>query len=129
MKEETIAVIGLGYVGLPLAGAFDQAGYPVLGFDVDESKMAYLARGENYLKHLGDDFTRKLAASERFEATTDPARLREADAILLCVPTPLGEHNEPDLRYVLDSTRMVAEVLQLQQIQLMWLLNPLARRM
>ena len=67
-------------------------------------------------KHLGDDSTRRLAESPRFEATADPERLAEADAILLCVPTPLGEHREPDLRYVLDSTHMVAKVLRRGQL-------------
>lgn len=111
-----VGIMGLGYVGLPLAGAFNDAGFPVLGFDVDHVKVDYLERGENYLKHLGDDFTRRLSDSELFDATSDPARLAEADAVLLCVPTPLGQHNEPDLTYVLESTRLVAEVLRPGQL-------------
>jgi UDP-N-acetyl-D-glucosamine dehydrogenase len=96
-------VIGLGYVGLPLADALHRGGLPVLGFDVDPTKIEALAEGRNYLKHLGDRMTTELGASDRFEATTDFARLGECDAILVCVPTPLGKHHEPDLSYVVNS--------------------------
>jgi len=115
-KSALIAVVGLGYVGLPLARAVFDAGYPVLGYDVDQSKIERLKRGENYLVHLGPDLTEALAKSDRFEATAEPSRLREADVVILCVPTPLGAHNEPDLSYVLDSTRMVAGVLRQGQL-------------
>jgi len=115
-RTARVGIVGLGYVGLPLAGAFNDAGFPVLGFDVDHRKVEYLERGESYLKHLGDDFTRSLTDSDRFEATSDPKRLGEADAVLLCVPTPLGHHNEPDLSYVLGSTRLVADVLRPGQL-------------
>ena len=115
-REACVGIVGLGYVGLPLAGAFNDAGFPVLGFDVDQHKVDFLERGENYLKHLGDEFTRKLADSDLFQATSDPKRLADADAILLCVPTPLGAHSEPDLSYVLDSTRLVAKVLRAGQL-------------
>jgi len=115
-RTARVGIVGLGYVGLPLAGAFNDAGFPVLGFDVDQHKVEALARGASYLKHLGEDFTRRLTDSEHFEATSDPKRLGEADAVLLCVPTPLGHHNEPDLSYVLDSTRLVAEVLRPGQL-------------
>ena len=115
-REARVGIVGLGYVGLPLAGAFDDAGFSVLGFDVDQRKIDFLERGEDYLLHLGAGFSKKLTASGRFEASSDPAQLATADAILLCVPTPLGEHNEPDLKYVLDSTRLVADVLRPGQL-------------
>jgi UDP-N-acetyl-D-glucosamine dehydrogenase len=95
-----VCVIGLGYVGLPLLRAFHAAGYPVLGFDVDPRKVQLLKAGENYLKHLGSDFVQDLARSDRFDATTDVSRLAEADAVISCVPTPLGTHLEPDLSFV-----------------------------
>jgi UDP-N-acetyl-D-glucosamine dehydrogenase len=84
----------------------------VIGYDIDEAKVRSLRAGANYLKHLGEDLTRGLAASDRFRPTADVADLRDADVIILCVPTPLGPHHEPDLSFVLESTRMVAGVLR-----------------
>lgn len=111
-----VGVVGLGYVGLPLLRAFFKAGFPVLGYDVDEQKVAMLKRGESYLKHLGEDFVRDLAASDRFTATSNPAELAKADAVILCVPTPLGRHGEPDMSYIVNSTEMVAKVLRQGQL-------------
>jgi UDP-N-acetyl-D-glucosamine dehydrogenase len=88
--------------------AVHDAGMHVLGFDTDDRKIAMLGRGETYLAHLGRDLAATLAASDRFRATGDPADLAAADVIVLCVPTPLDANREPDLRYVRDSTRMVA---------------------
>ena len=112
----TIAVVGLGYVGLPLVRAAHEAGFPVVGYDRDRTKIDTLNRGETYLKHLGDDLAKALAASERFKATAESKDLVSADAILLCVPTPLGPHREPDLSFVLDSTKMVAGILRKGQL-------------
>jgi UDP-N-acetyl-D-glucosamine dehydrogenase len=106
-RTATVAVVGLGYVGLPLLRAFFQAGFPVLGYDIDAQKIAMLKRGESYLKHLGTDFVRELAKSPKFHATSDPTDLAKADAIILCVPTPLGAHGEPDMSFILTSTQMV----------------------
>ena len=115
-KTATIAVVGLGYVGLPLARAIHEAGYRVVGFDTDTRKIDRLNRGENYLHHLGADLARRLGASDRFEATADPGKLAGVDALLLCLPTPLGPHREPDLSFVLRSTRMVASILRRGQL-------------
>jgi len=115
-KTAVVGIVGLGYVGLPLAKAVHEAGFPVIGYDVDESKVVKLRRGENYMHHLGADLARSLSKSKRFRATADPKDLRKADAILLCVPTPLGPHNEPDLSFVLDSTKMVASILRPGQL-------------
>ena len=104
----TIGVIGLGYVGLPLVRAFHSVGFPVLGFDIDPRKIDALASGESYLKHLGDELVRDLAASDRFEATASFERLAEADVVILCVPTPLGPHREPDLSFVEQTTETIA---------------------
>lgn len=111
-----IGVIGLGYVGLPLLRAFHQAGFPVIGFDVDPEKITVLQRGENYLKHLGEDFVRGMAAAGRFEATADFARLGEADVVISCVPTPLGSHLEPDLSYVEKTADDIAKTLRPGQL-------------
>lgn len=112
----TVGIIGLGYVGLPLAHALHEGGMRILGFDIDESKIVALHEGRNYLKHLGPEMTRTLSASDRFSATTDFARLAEPDAIIICVPTPLGRHQEPDLTYVLNSARAVGRTLRRGQL-------------
>ncbi|MFM1872219.1 MAG: hypothetical protein RL398_1641 [Planctomycetota bacterium] len=115
-RTAVIGVIGLGYVGLPLLRAFFQAGFPVLGFDIDPTKIDMLKRGESYLKHLGEDFVQTMSKSDKFDATTDPAALAKADAIILCVPTPLGKHGEPDMSYIEKSTELVAKVLRKGQL-------------
>ncbi|MEZ6037959.1 MAG: nucleotide sugar dehydrogenase [Planctomycetota bacterium] len=115
-KTAKIGVVGLGYVGLPLLRAFFQAGFPVIGYDVDQSKIDLLHKGESYLKHLGSDFARELAKSDKFVASSDPQALADADAIILCVPTPLGGHGEPDMSYIHRSTEMVAKVLRKGQL-------------
>ena len=111
-----VGIIGLGYVGLPLAGVMHAAGFRVIGFDIDPAKVEALRAGRNYLKHLGDDLTRGLATGGRFEATSDLARLGETDAVLICVPTPLGRHHEPDLSFVLESARAVGRTLRPGQL-------------
>ena len=115
-KTATIGVVGMGYVGLPLAVAVFEEGYSVIGFDVDPSKIEALQTGTPYLKHLGDDFAKSMADSDRFIATDSIDALVDADIISLCVPTPLGKHNEPDLSYVLESTRSIAKILRKGQL-------------
>jgi UDP-N-acetyl-D-glucosamine dehydrogenase len=107
-REATVAVVGLGYVGLPTVRAFFDSGFSVIGYDIDAEKIRLLEAGEPYLKHLGDQWIRELARSQRFVPTTDPGALSRADAIILCVPTPLGDHRQPDLSFVQQSTEMVA---------------------
>jgi UDP-N-acetyl-D-glucosamine dehydrogenase len=106
-RNARVGVIGLGYVGLPLVLLFEQEGFPVIGFDVDASKAAALNRGESYIKHIGVDRIRKAFDKDRVIATTNFDRLAECDAIIICVPTPLGTHREPDLKYI----RMTAEAI------------------
>ena len=115
-RTATVGVVGLGYVGLPLLRAFFQAGFPVVGYDVDTQKIDMLKRGESYLKHLGTDFVHDLSKSPKFTATANPGDLAKADAIILCVPTPLGRHGEPDMSYIVKSTEMVAKVLRKGQL-------------
>ena len=115
-RTATVGVVGLGYVGLPLLRAFFQAGFPVLGYDVDQEKIDKLHNGESYLKHLGTDFALEMSQSDKFHATTDEQKLGDADVIILCVPTPLGKHGEPDMSYIKRSTDMVAKVLRKGQL-------------
>ncbi|MEM1211237.1 MAG: nucleotide sugar dehydrogenase [Planctomycetota bacterium] len=111
-----VGVLALGYVGLPLLRSFWDAGFSVIGFDIDPEKIAMLRRGENYLKHFGDGFVAAMAESERFEVTDDFARLGEPDAVLVCVPTPLGEHHEPDLSYVEKTAEAIGRTLRPGQL-------------
>ncbi len=115
-KQATVGVIGLGYVGLPLLHAFHRAGFPVIGFDVDPAKIASLSRGENYLKHLGATMVAEMKAAGRFDATSDLSRLGAADAIIVCVPTPLGRHLEPDVTFIERAADDIARVLRPQQL-------------
>ena len=114
-RTATIGVVGLGYVGLPLVLLFEEAGFPVLGFDVDEQKTAKLARGESYIRHIGEERIQR-AFGGRAEATTNFARLSECDAIIVCVPTPLGEHREPDLKYIRVTAETIARVIRRGQV-------------
>lgn len=101
-KTATIGIVGLGYVGLPLALRFSEVGYPVLGFDIHAGKVERLNASETLIEHIPSS-TIAQARSRGFEATTDFARIGEADALILCVPTPLTKHREPDLSFVLDT--------------------------
>lgn len=96
-RTACVAVIGLGYVGLPLLDAVVAAGFPAIGLDHDPEKIAKLERGENYLPHLGSELPRRLTSSGRVRLTADSAALTDADIALICVPTPLNEKHEPDL--------------------------------
>jgi len=116
LSSATAGIIGLGYVGLPLALAAGGAGYAVLGFDVDPEKVERLNRGQSPLKHIGDEAVRRLRDEGRFEATSDFSRLREADVIAICVPTPLGRHLEPDLSFVERTCREIAKRLRPGQL-------------
>jgi UDP-N-acetyl-D-glucosamine dehydrogenase len=100
LRTARVCVVGLGYVGLPLAETFAWGGHPVLGFDVDAAKVEQLQRGRSYIGHICSERVAELVASGRFEATTDPRRFTEADAVIICVPTPLTEAREPDLSYI-----------------------------
>jgi len=110
----TVGVIGLGYVGLPLAVAFAREGCDVIAVDVDSRKIEALAAGESYIEDVSSEALRQVA--ERIHATTRYARLAKADAVLICVPTPLTRNREPDLGPLIDATRGLAEVLQADQL-------------
>jgi UDP-N-acetyl-D-glucosamine dehydrogenase len=106
-REAVIGIIGLGYVGLPLLLLYEEAGFPVAGFDVDAKKTEMLAAGDSYIRHIGPERVRKAFAGGKARAESDFSGLAACDAILVCVPTPLGRHREPDLKYI----RMTAETI------------------
>jgi UDP-N-acetyl-D-glucosamine dehydrogenase len=114
-RTARVGIIGLGYVGLPLARAFSAGGFAVLGFDTDPAKVAKLERGESYIGHIPDDAVRTMRR-DRFEATSSFERLSEPDAVLICVPTPLTETREPDLAYVVKSAHALAARLRPGQL-------------
>lgn len=115
-RSVTVGIIGQGYVGLPLALVFEEAGFPVRGFDLDPKKIAALERGESYIKHIGSARVKAAVDRGRFTATTDFDGLSDCDAILICVPTPLGRHREPDLSYIHNTAREIAKRLRPGQL-------------
>jgi UDP-N-acetyl-D-glucosamine dehydrogenase len=115
-KTAHVAVVGLGYVGLPLAETFAWAGYAVLGFDIDRRKVEQLKSGKSYIGHISSERVAELMGSGRFDATADPRRFAEADVVIICVPTPLNENREPDLSYITDTGRMLRPHLQAGQL-------------
>ncbi|MEJ8566881.1 nucleotide sugar dehydrogenase [Elongatibacter sediminis] len=105
-RSAVVGVIGLGYVGLPLALAFSEAGYRVLGLDIDPGKPRALARGESYFRHVPDARVQR-ALDNGLEAGTDFSRAEEADALIICVPTPLNEHRDPDLSFIVNTMESI----------------------
>jgi UDP-N-acetyl-D-glucosamine dehydrogenase len=98
-RQSTIAIIGLGYVGLPLAIRFSEEGFKTIGFDIDKEKVDLLNNGKSYIKHIKEDNIAAMA-NNGFTATMDFGKIAELDVIVICVPTPLGVHNEPDLSFI-----------------------------
>ncbi|MEQ9455193.1 MAG: nucleotide sugar dehydrogenase [Phycisphaeraceae bacterium] len=108
----TVAVMALGYVGLPLALTLAEAGLKVIGFDLDASKVARLAEGRSTLRHIPETRVAEAIRSGRFTPTTDPDAIGLADAVLIAVPTPLGPHREPDLSHVIEAATTAAQRLR-----------------
>ena len=112
IREKVLGIIGLGYVGLPLAMEFVRAGYKTIGFDIDVKKIDKLSNGEIYLKHIQEERVKDFFNSGLFTSTTDFLRLNEVDLVSICVPTPLDKYRQPDLSFVENSARAVAENLK-----------------
>jgi UDP-N-acetyl-D-glucosamine dehydrogenase len=115
-KTATIGIVGLGYVGLPLAVAFAQAGFKVLGFDTQSKKVNLINKGQSYIIDISSKDLAAVVASKRFLATTAQSRLAEADVICVCVPTPLTKTREPDLSYVIQASQVLAQHLRQGQL-------------
>ena len=114
-KSAKIGIVGLGYVGLPLMLRYVDIGYQVLGFDIDEEKVAKLNQGQSYIEHIPAE---KIAEASKnlFEATTDFSRISEVEAVILCVPTPLNKYREPDMSFVINTTDAVKPYLRAGQV-------------
>ena len=115
-KQALVGVIGLGYVGLPLVLRFGEVGFKILGFDSDDQKVLKLTAGESYIKHIPGAGIAKLRQNRQLETTADMQRLSEPDVLLICVPTPLDANREPDLTYVVDTTKLIAAVMRPGQL-------------
>ena len=111
-REGLIGIIGLGYVGLPLALTFCRSGWRVLGFDVDPAKVDRLRMGQSYISYIASERLQTLRAQDLFDATTDMSRLADVDAILICVPTPLTKHRDPDLSFIVNTTEAIQPYLK-----------------
>ena len=114
-KSATIGIVGLGYVGLPLAIRYAEVGYKVIGFDVDLDKAKKINAGKTYIKHINDEVIQQ-AVNNGFTATTDFSKAGECDALIICVPTPLDEHREPDLSFVINTTESLLPYLVKGQV-------------
>jgi UDP-N-acetyl-D-glucosamine dehydrogenase len=115
-RETVVGIIGLGYVGLPLALAFTERGFEVIGFDIDPAKIAAIECGECYIRHLDQDRVRRAVSSGGLTATTDFKRLGEPDALLICVPTPLTPQREPDMTFVRSTAEQIRPCLRPGQL-------------
>jgi UDP-N-acetyl-D-glucosamine dehydrogenase len=114
--EQKVGIIGLGYVGLPLLYTFHQAGLNVVGFDVDATKIDFITQGKSYIKHFSDSQILELSQSDKCAVTSDFKLLKDVDSILICVPTPLDHHREPDMSYVVNTTETIAKHLRKGQL-------------
>ena len=115
-RNAKVGVIGLGYVGLPLACLFAEKGFNVTGFDIDPKKIEFLNGGRSYIKHIPAARIRPLVKDGKLDATADFAELKQMDAIIICVPTPLTKFREPDLRFIVTTGEAVAKVLRKGQL-------------
>jgi len=115
-QKAIIGVVGLGYVGLPLLMEFVEEGFQTIGFDIDDKKVNSLNSGRSYIKHIESARVQKVRSSNLFEATTDFSRIKEIDCILICVPTPLTKHREPDVSYIANTAETISKYLQKGQL-------------
>ena len=115
-KDAVVGVVGLGYVGLPLVLAYANTGFRAIGFDIDATKAEALLAGQSYIKHIPGEQVAAAKASGKLDATVDFSRVCECDALILCVPTPLDEHFEPDLSYVVKTIEAIVPHLRVGQI-------------
>jgi UDP-N-acetyl-D-glucosamine dehydrogenase len=116
-KNAVIGICGLGYVGLPLALTFGEKGFPVIGFDIDRRKIDAIEQGHSYIKHIASDrIARATKAEKPFSATMDFRKAAQADALIMCVPTPLNANREPDMTYIENTARAIGPFLRSGQL-------------
>jgi UDP-N-acetyl-D-mannosaminuronate dehydrogenase len=115
-KKVTVGVLGLGYVGLPLVREFASSGLKVIGFDIDEKKVKTLNSGRSIIKHIPHSQVKQMVKAELFSATANMARLKAVDTILVCVPTPLTQNREPDMQFIISSSKTIAKYLRAGQL-------------
>src|SRR3954470_4488355 len=112
MKPNSVAIVGLGYVGLPLSLQFARSGVNVLGLDIDKTKIDFIHSGRTYIKHIEGSAIAEQIGAKRFEASTDFSRVKEVEAVVICVPTPLNKNREPDISYIIKTGEAIAPHLQ-----------------
>jgi len=115
-RKALVGVVGLGYVGLPLVREFVRGGMRVLGFDIDPAKVAAVAAGRSYIGHIPSSVVKQMVAGKKFQATDDFRRLSQPDVILICVPTPLTRHRQPDMTYIVNTAQAIARRLRRGQL-------------
>ena len=115
-RKAVVGILGLGYVGLPLAREFASAGIKVVGFDIDEPKIKKLNSGKSILKHIPNSQVKKMVDDKKFVATSNMSRLKSVDAILICVPTPLTKSREPDMQFVVKSCETISKYIRKDQL-------------
>ncbi len=115
-RNYTVGIVGLGYVGLPLLWSFLSKGFPIIGVDVDQRKIDCLQEGRSYIKHIGPNIMNGIAASDSCTVGTDFALLQDADVVIMCVPTPLDKYRQPDMSYVVETTKSISPHLQKGQL-------------
>jgi len=115
-REAVVGIIGLGYVGLPLAIEFAKAGFPVIGFDLDQSKVDAIEAGKSFIKHIPDDHLAHFSGSDKCHSTVKFEELATCDAIIICVPTPLTKNREPDVSYIISTSETIAKFLRPGQL-------------
>jgi len=115
-KTAVIGIVGLGYVGLPLALRFSEIGFNVIGFDNDQEKIEILKTGQSYIKHISSERVERTVTEKTMKCTTDFAKIEKVDAIIICVPTPLNKHREPDLSFVIETTKSLAPYMRGGQV-------------
>jgi len=115
-RSAKVGVVGLGYVGLPLTIEFVKAGFNVLGLDIDDEKIKFLKKSQSYIKHIAAEKIKTMNESKRFDATSDFSRSAECDAVIICVPTPLDHHREPDMSYIVSTAESLAPYVRKGQL-------------
>src|SRR5882762_863315 len=115
-RTAKIGILGLGYVGLPLACEFAKAGFSVMGFEVDRTRVSNLLHGHSYIEDIADQDLKPLVKTKKLRATTDFSHLKAMDVTIICVPTPLRKTKDPDISFIAESAKAIARYLHLQQL-------------